>query len=360
MTQGAIDLVQAELSQQPAERLQLLLDSPIAGPKRLAAEQTHVSPALAQPIAKYSWWDTGSTVCISIPASSISPHKALTSDSTQFSLQPEHLSITIASQSAPGQPEQRRLKINRLYAVVRPEASSCYINGCLLQHPYSSCSFSVPHKSDPRTSFTPLGTFCSHLNSLNAPPCLQPCSSNCDHTQVDCMQIKAPAAELKEFAAPSHKLLPMAAISGAATHKQKPAILITLAKDNPTEKWHSLERPTLSQQHKAIPPKQQDVAELRHMLHQHRRQKQQQFQALQPVQGPVEAADSSNLKLAHCMDPLCSGRSVIGKHGQPAAQECSALCEGSRKTEQGKAIWGQTTDNLQPKAKVLKLLLCLW
>lgn len=70
MTQGAIDLVQAELERPSAETLLLLLEEQeeraSAGPQLLGNAEVGIkepAPTVA-PLARYTWWDGGEVVCI--------------------------------------------------------------------------------------------------------------------------------------------------------------------------------------------------------------------------------------------------------------------------------------------------------
>lgn len=71
MTQGAIDLVQAELARPAADR-QLLLEGgsgdsgSSSTPRLLAVHPPAAGPPLARSLQEYTWWDSGRTVCVQL------------------------------------------------------------------------------------------------------------------------------------------------------------------------------------------------------------------------------------------------------------------------------------------------------
>ncbi|KAA6424798.1 MAG: hypothetical protein FRX49_04972 [Trebouxia sp. A1-2] len=71
MTQGAIDLVQAELSPPADHSLLLLKDTPYQQPDLIAIECHGPIAPEHKTISKYTWWDNGDFICVSVPTKAL-------------------------------------------------------------------------------------------------------------------------------------------------------------------------------------------------------------------------------------------------------------------------------------------------
>ena len=135
MTQGAIDLVQAELEGPQEEEPPLLLGlgaEEQRGPLLLAdAPAPAPAPPAALPLAQYRWWQQGGCVCLEVPLTGISGGGGGLGQPASLSLElrltAASLDLTLCTPDAGGLPPaaQRRLSVSPLWGAIDPARSSC-------------------------------------------------------------------------------------------------------------------------------------------------------------------------------------------------------------------------------------------
>ncbi len=271
MTQGAIDLVQAELSPPADLSLLLLKDTPYQQPQLIAVGCHEPTAPEHKTISNYTWWDSGDFICASVPTEALLSGSA--SHQVQCCIKEMQIQCTIEVAFAGAQLIHHRLAIPHLHAAVQPEQSSCFLNGSSLQastvsiapastmHYCNTDSSSLKHSDCLDKSCSPSLTLPSH----------QPCSSASTDTQAShhaaqgiqqSLQAGFPAAE------------PCASIASA--HESKPpCLLLKLRKADRNKTWCTLaSQAPVKESVKQVPPSPESMAALRRALIQQRQQKQ--------------------------------------------------------------------------------------
>lgn len=269
MTQEAIDLVQAELEDCPSS-LPLLQNKPHVCLKSIAACEHAEHTALVQPIDSYTWWDTGNSICISIPI----PAALSASATVECNVQRQLLSVNILSPDTAGQLAYS-LKLDPLYSEIKPEASTCSVNECAKGA--MSNQISLEGASSSGTIQRADGI---HLDG-HADITDQPCSVIPKgaqtmaglHKQLTCPN-QCPHQVSQDLAISKQRPVSVAH-SVTASCKPKPAVVVTTVKANTKEAWPSLTRSKIESVHqqKAHRPAQPaDMAALRRALIKQRQQ----------------------------------------------------------------------------------------
>ncbi len=271
MTQGAIDLVQAEISPPADLSLLLLKDTPYQQAKLIAIRCHEPTAPEHKTISNYTWWDSGDFICVSVPTKALLSGSAL--HQVQCYIRERQILCTVEVAFAGAQLIHHRLTIPHLHAAVQPEQSSCFLNGSSLQastvsiapastmHYCNTDSSSLKHSDCLDKSCSPSLTLPSH----------QPCSSASTDTQAShhaaqgiqqSLQAGFPAAE------------PCASIASA--HESKPpCMLLKLRKAEPNKTWCALAgQAPVQESAKQVPPSPESMAALRRALIQQRQQKQ--------------------------------------------------------------------------------------
>lgn len=350
MTQGAIDLVQAELGDFPQTDLLLLQDKPYVTPISIAAHQLVQQAAIIQPIDSYTWRDTGTHICISIPVPA-----ALSSRATaECDVQRQTLSITLSSSDAHGQP-MYSLRLHPLFSEVKPEACSCLLNGWPVKNHHSGLSpDTVPPAMQASSSTWQAG-------ADNQP---QPCSNSAKPQGPTTLQAQQASSRqshgadwplvtvCKQQAAAGKGILP---VSG----KLKSGVLITLAKLHPNQTWQTLTGPKPVQQHqKLLPTQPSDMAALRRALVQQRQQKQlsQHSQAEEISTALIKDAIPFNSQT------LSHSQFTDGTLNMPTVEAKPAVCDSSHAENLSQllsVVHGQQHKTAMNTAQVTNLfLLC--
>ena len=134
MTQGAIDLVQAELTPPLYSSLLLLHDKPYLLPKLIATEPTRPLAPAHRVISNYTWWNDGDFVCISLPTlGGCHSVSATAPEQVQCCIGELHVKCIITAPDADGQQVQHRLNLPHLNGIIKPGQSSCLFNGQTVQ-----------------------------------------------------------------------------------------------------------------------------------------------------------------------------------------------------------------------------------
>ena len=280
MTQGAIDLAQAELIT-PVESAVLLLQNKLClGPRLLAAQPAQVQKPLLRPIANYKWWDSKIHIYISIPINADISTEKLNPGQVQCNIQHQQLHCTITP-SAAHPVVQHRLSIPHLHACIQPGQSTCLLNGqtVLLEHnaPAPIGSGSQAHHAalqsgEEETTFA-LSQKCQSV----------PQSSTQAHDTSITPTQQATSSSLRSSS--DRHLQPLALQPAAAAPACASQVLIILMKADPSQPWETLAKPPPSSQPcKLAAPSEERLAALRRALIDQR----QQLQAQQgkPVANP--------------------------------------------------------------------------
>ena len=281
MTQGAIDLVQAELTMPGEPAVLLLQHKPCKGPELLATQPAPPKAQLPKAITKYTWWDSKDFISISIPVSAdLAAGKQLTQQ-VQCSIQEHQLHCTF-TQTAGQCSVQHRLALHNLTSAVRPAQSICLVDG----------------QPVPLNATTPLPLDASppHHPALPAPDSssscslLQPCALALQ--QPPCgteTQLRSSTSSFSQPPVPV-SLQPMEHQSKAAGTATASQVLLKLCKADPSKVWDRLSRappPMQSQPYKCAPPSPESMAVLRRALIQQRQERHRQQSHLQT--GPFAA-----------------------------------------------------------------------
>lgn len=291
MTQGAIDLAQAELST-PVESAILLVQNELhLGPRLLAAQPAPTKALVPQTIANYTWWDSQTSVYISIPISAGISAGKLIPGQVQCDIQQQQLQCTITSGTA--HPViQHRLCISHLHAAIQPGLSSCQLDG-------------QPVRLERALPTSGSQTHCVALQSVQD---TNSCALLPQHRKPSPQAHHSPTASCQQAPAwclhspmVSHlqRLTPRSAAAAAASASQ---VLITLAKADPSQVWEKLTRPLPPcQPCKLAPASEQSMAALRRSLMQQRQQAQAQQgrpMASTAAGSGLPAADSTEAAMA--------------------------------------------------------------
>lgn len=270
MTQGAIDLVQAELSP-PALPSTLLLEYKphtvlkliATGPKSSQAPEHTV-------ISKYTWWDEGDFVCISLPTAILS---ASASHHVQCNVRAWQVHCSFHVASVGGQLVQHTLTLPRLYAAVQPQHSSCRYNGEQVQLS-DVATAQISATAQDGSNNHALTSSCTVRDACIADlglPAHHPCSSANSsvqarqHAKQGSQQSLQAGTAVADF--PGAALLP---------HQSKhSSLLISLCKADPSKTWTRLTgEPVVNQPAKHVQPDSASMAALRRALIQQRVQRQ--------------------------------------------------------------------------------------
>ena len=277
MTQGAIDLAQAELMAPVKSALSLLQNKPCLEPRLLDAQPAQAQKSLLQPIAKYTWWDSKTQICISIPVRADISTKKLDTGQVQCDIQQQQLHCTITSRTA-HQLIQHRLSIPHLHACVQPGRSTCLLDGqaVLLEHNRPTPPPGVSRAHDAALQSRETIITCSLLQQCK--------SSSKASTQARNTSIAAnhqpSSSTLRSSSA--RNLQPLALQPAAIAPACISQVLIRLTKADPSQPWETLTQPPpLSQPCKLAAASEESMAALRRTLI-HRRQ-QTQAQQGKPV-----------------------------------------------------------------------------
>lgn len=284
MTQGAIDLVQAELNDFLPSQPLLLQDKPQAGPTYIATRQPATRTPMTQLINSYSWWDAGAHVCLSIPI----PATYL-GCTAEICAQRQAVRITFQSASADKE-AVHTLSIDPLYAEIRPEASACTVEEMPVSDKHGeTCR---PDKASLPKKF--MQAIADGIDSHVASP---------EQPSKDGPRQSLPSVTLKIQQASDHSTdiglvshQPTSVTDIVAAHdKHSTRILVTLVKLNTREPWLTLTGLKPAQQHKVPrPPNAADMAALRRTLITQRQQRQcSQAHPQATKQAVLEDASSS-------------------------------------------------------------------
>ncbi|DBB16352.1 TPA: hypothetical protein ACH3X3_014649 [Trebouxia sp. C0006] len=270
MTQGAIDLVQAELSPPADLSLLLLKDTPYQQPQLIAVGCHEPTAPEHKTISNYTWWDSGDFICVSVPTEALLSGSA---SHLQCCIKEMQIQCTIEVAFAGAQPTHHRLAVPYLHAAVQPEQSSCFLNGSSLQ----ASTVSTAQASSMLYCHTNSSTL-THVHCLDKPcspgltsPSHQPCSSA--STDIHASQHAAQGKQQSLQAG-----FPAAESSGSMVLAQKsknPCLLLKLRKSDPNNTWCTLAGQAPAKNSiKQVPPSPESMAALRRALIQQRQQKQ--------------------------------------------------------------------------------------
>lgn len=271
MTQGAIDLAQAELSTPAESALLLLQHEPYLGPRLLDAQPVSTKNPMLQAIAKYTWWDSKASVHICIPIGADISAEKLIPGQVQCSIQQQQLHCTITA-STGHRVIQHKLSIPHLHAAIQPGLSTCLLDGqpVLLDQnttpPVPSCS-QTHHPALQYAEDTNRGALLKQCKPM------PPSSPQAHNSPSAAYQQSPPSCRTSSMA--SHlQPLALSAATAAACASQ---VLITLTKADPSQVWEKLTRPLpVCQPCKLKPPSEQSMAALRRSLIHQRQQTQAQ------------------------------------------------------------------------------------
>lgn len=131
MTQGAIDLVQAELEGPQEEEAPLLLGLGAVeqrGPLLLGTAPAP-TPPIALPLAQYRWWNEGGCVCLEVPLPDTSGRGQPAALSLELRLTATSLDLTLSTRGVGGlpAPAPRRLSVSPLWGPIDPAHSTCSV-----------------------------------------------------------------------------------------------------------------------------------------------------------------------------------------------------------------------------------------
>ena len=271
MTQGAIDLAQAELMTPVKPAVLLLQNEQCLGPRLLDAQPAQVQKTLLQPIAYYTWWDSKRHICISIPVHAGISTEKLNPGQVQCDIQQQQLCCTITSRTA-HQLIQHRLCIPHLHACVQPEQSSCSLDGqtVLLEQntPTPPPSFSQAHDAALQSGETTIA--CSLLQQCKSPP-------QSRTPAYDTISPNHQASSLSLCSSSARRLQPLALQPAETAPACISQVLIRLMKADPSQPWETLADPSpLSQRCKLAAPSEDIMAALRRTLIHQRQQTQAQ------------------------------------------------------------------------------------
>lgn len=283
MTQGAIDLAQAELFTPLDSSVLLLQSKACQGPQLLATQPALVQKPLLQPLANYTWWDSDTHVCIYIPISAeVSPDK-LSLQQVQCMVQQQQLHCTITASKA-HQPIQYRLSIPRLHACVQPGQSTCRLDGqtvLLTQNTLAPVPIPSPTHLAALQSAEESTTW-SFLQECKSLP--QP-STQAQQTFSESDTQHAPSSSV--ISSSSTHLQPLTSQPAAAAPARVSQVLIKLSKVDASQHWVTLAKPSAPRQPcKHAPPSEQSMAALRRTLI-HQRQQMQAQQGMTAVCTPA-------------------------------------------------------------------------
>ena len=298
MTQGAIDLVQAELGDFPQSDLLLLQDKPYIPPVSIAARQPAKQAAIPQRLDSYTWRDTGGLICISIPIPT-----ALSSRATaECDVQRQALHVTIPSSQTSAQPRYS-LKLHPLFSEVKPEACKCLLNEGTIKQ--------LNTRLTPKTA--PLAIHASSRAwQADVDMQQQPCSNSATHPQ-GANPLQAQQEEQPRQDSPPVTVHNQQAAAGkgilAVSGKLRSEVVITLAKVHPNQTWHTLTGPNIVQPPKKLAPVHpSDMAALRRALIQQRQQKQLSQQSQGKCTALIRDAVPSNTALTV---PLMEAKAAV-------------------------------------------------
>ena len=320
MTQGAIDLVQAELSPPADDSLLLLEDTPYQQPKLIAIACHGPTAPEHKTISNYTWWDNGDFICVSVPTKALLSGSA--SHQVQCCIKERQIHCTVEVAFAAAQPIHHRMAIPHLHAAVQPEQSSCCLNGSSLQ----ASTANTAQASSMHYCYTDSSILKhSHcLDKLCSPgltsPSHQPCSTASTYIQASqhaaqgiqqSLQAGTPAAECFGAIASAHQ-------------SKAPCLLLKLRKVEPNKTWCTLAgQAHVKESVKQMPPSPESMAALRRALMQRRQQKQARGMSA----CSVSAATSWPVRPSGCM------------HLLPDAQAASCPL-GSSSLSQGESVLG--------------------
>ena len=141
MTQGAIDLVQAQLERPATPDLPLLVAAADRAPQLLAAPEEQTAPAapLPRPFQRYSWTDAGSAIQLELPVQQMELGGGGGTMQLTCSFGHDSLDLLVAGNAggtdghivrgkASGAASYRLL-VRPLHAAVVPERCSCFVRG---------------------------------------------------------------------------------------------------------------------------------------------------------------------------------------------------------------------------------------
>lgn len=339
MTQGAIDLVQAELSPPAELSLLLLKDTPYQQPKLIAIGR-HGPPAPEHKIiSNYTWWDNGDFICVSVPTKALLSGSA--SHQVQCCIEEMQIQCTVEVAFAGAQLTQHRLAIPHLHAAVQPGQSSCFFNGKSLQ----TSTVNTAQASTMLHCHTDSGAL-KDCHCLDKPcslglklPSHQPCSSVSTYIQAGQHAAQGSQQSLQTGT-------PAAESSGStvsARQSKAPCLLLILRKADPNKTWCTLAgQAPVKEVVKQMPPSPESMAALRRALIQQRQQKQAKgmsarsalaatswpvrpsgqvcMQLLQDVQTASCHSRSSTTRQSESvqMTPVTAADGVLRSHGDEA------------------------------------------
>lgn len=271
MTQGAIDLVQAELSPPALPASLLLEDKPHVLPELIATGPKASEAPEQTVISNNTWWDDGDFVCISLPTAM--PLSASASHHVQCSVRAWQVHCSFQATNASGQLVQHRLTLPRLYAAVQPQHSSCCHNGEQVQLS-DIATAQISATAQDGNAIQVLNSSRTVRDACIADQALtahQPCSSANSSMQARQHAKQGSQRSLQAGTAvadlPSAVLLP---------HQSKhPSLLISLCKADPSKTWMRLTgEAVVTQPAKHMQPASESMAALRRALIQQRVQRQ--------------------------------------------------------------------------------------
>ncbi len=151
MTQGAIDLVQADLDEIPMPSFPLLTDAPASGP--LLISSAHVADSLAlrapklQQIEHYGWEEHQGTVRLSIQL--VIPSAAAASACLDGAFSDQDFWLALQHCAPDGAPGIRHiLTLPRLFGHIIPEQSHMNIAQMVPEHDYRAAAAPMAEEAD--------------------------------------------------------------------------------------------------------------------------------------------------------------------------------------------------------------------
>ena len=313
MTQGAIDLVQAELTPPPVPSLLLLQDMPHSAPKLVAKGCVTPKVPAHKVISDYTWWDDGKSVCISVPTDVYLPSTCPLSQQAQCSISDHQLQIVLTVSGADGQLMQHRLNIPQLGGAVQPGRSSCVLGGHSVQ---LSDIAPAPCQTGRQASETSCQLTQGKATCDNAFTQVQPCKSSSTSLQqrlhTSAVRTQSGAKQQSKHMVQGKLQPPCPAVHpcnaehspnalDALCHtKQKSGLLVTLCKADPRKAWGKLMGPApVSPPGKQPPPSPESMAAMRRSLIRQRQHHQaEQTENMLPcvaLPPPTMSVDPANL-----------------------------------------------------------------
>ena len=276
MTQGAIDLVQAELTLPLNPAVPLLQHMPAgSGPKLLFTELVSAKPLQSVAITEYTWWDSKKDVCISFSVGAPVTAGRLLPGQVRCSIEEQRLDCTILL-NADSHTMQHKLTVPYLLDAVQPAMSACFLDN----QPVPLVSATVKAPDAKQACHVPLSCseFSSSSNSssgsstCSSSTMQQPARQPCSRSSMSC---PLPPSSCQPCSA--HSLQPLEAQTAITAPAAASRVLIRLRKAQASKVWDRLTQPPpVSQPCKHVPCSAETMALLRRTLIQQRQQRHEQ------------------------------------------------------------------------------------